>query len=230
MTGRDDDRVFGIDHERYRVVDISNQVEPNECDAVRPFSARRSDTLPDGKDTEVVQTHTHVGTHVETALHFFREGKSVSDFPLSTFMGQACVLSVDDKEEGDLKMDREYLAGKFGEEIEENDIVVCRNDSMTTEAGVPHPDKDLPYFTPGAGNYFVDKGVKMMVIGGVKFGEDIEIGKEFEGKLHAADIPILESPAHLHDLKRKRFFLMALPYSVAGLGSAWTRAIVIERR
>ena len=221
---------FDIDRENYRVVDISNEVIPNENNKERPFSARRSDTLPDGKDTEVVQTHTHVGTHVETALHFFREGKAVSDFPLATFMGGACLLSIDDKVGDDLVMDKNYLAGKLDGFIKENDIVVCRNDSSAIGPGIPHPEEDLPYFTPEAAEYFVEMNVKMIVIGGVKFGKDLEVGKKFEGKLHAADIPILESPANLHELSRNRFFLMALPFSVAGLGSAWARAIVIESR
>jgi len=221
---------FDIDRENYRVVDISNEVIPNVNNQERPFSARRSDTLPDGKDTEVVQTHTHVGTHVETALHFFRRGKAVSDFPVATFMGGACLFSVDDKGEDDPVMDKKYIADKLDGIIRENDIVVCRNDSSVKEAGIPHPGEDLPYFTPEAAEYFVESNVKMIVIGGVKFGKDLEIGKEFEGKLHAADIPILEGPANLPELSRKRFYLIALPFSVAGLGSSWTRAIVIERR
>lgn len=221
---------FNINLDRYRVIDISYSVKPNEGDPVRPFHTARSDTLPDGRDTEIVQTHTHVGTHIETAKHFFREGKTVSDFPLETFMGKSCLLSIDDRSGDNLSMDNKYLERKFDGLIQRNDIVVWRNDSTGYDSSTSHPDEDLPYFTPESAGYFVKKGVKMVVMGNVKFGKDIETGNEFEGQLHDADIPIVEIPDNLHDINRQRFYVMALPYKVTGLGSSWARAIVIEER
>lgn len=223
-------KVFNIDCDKFRVIDISKQIEPNKEKAARPFLAHRSDTLPDGKDTEIIHTHTHVGTHVETARHFFREGKAVSDFPLGTFMGRGCLFSVEDKSEDDLVMRKEYLSSRLDGLVRENDILICRNDAIGTESHLPHLEEKLPHFTAEAAEYFIGKNVKMVVIGAVKFGADIESGKEFEGKLHNADIPILESPANLHEISRDRFFVIALPYKASNLGSIWVRAIVIEER
>ena len=90
------DEAFVLDPEQYRVVDLSFEVVPwKDRIGDRPFLTEISPTLPDGKDKEVVFTHTHVGTHVEGPLHFFGSGaKALSDFPLNTFMGRAVVLPI----------------------------------------------------------------------------------------------------------------------------------------
>jgi len=227
------ENIFQIDWDQYRIVDLSYEVVPNkESISGRPFYAMRSDTLPDGKDTEAVFTHTHVGTHVETVLHFFREGKTITDYSLDKFMGEALLFSIDDREEGHLAMDYEYLNRKWDDAVKKGDIVVWRNDSPSGQSGdnIPHPEEEVPYFTPDAARFFVEKETKMIVMGKVSFGKDIEKGNEFEGELHEAEIPIVEMPANLEQLERERFFLMALPIKVKGVGSAWARAIAIEER
>ena len=223
--------VFGIDLDKYRIIDLSATVQTDE-DALpgRPFYTMRSDTLPDGKDTEAVFTHSHVGTHVETTKHFFRRGNTIDDYPLERFMGEAVILSVDDKGEGDWSMDYDYLEEKLGDRIQKGDIVIWRNENAPDDPNVPHPGGKVPYFEPAAAEFFVDYDVKMIIMGRVDFGKNWELGNEFEGTIHDNNIPIIEMPANLSEIQKERVFVMAFPFKVDGLGSSWVRAVAVEAR
>ncbi|KXA91070.1 hypothetical protein AKJ57_02490 [candidate division MSBL1 archaeon SCGC-AAA259A05] len=217
--------MFGED---YRIIDLSSAVEPNNMPEGRQFNTMRSATLPDGKDTEAVFTHTHVGTHVEVALHALREPPSVTDFPITKFMGEAIVLSLDERSGGSLEVDSDYLEEKIGDKIKPNDIVIWRND-IAESSNVSHPEENLPYFTPESAEFFIENNTKMVVKGNVKFGKTMDLGSEFEDQLHENQIPIVEIPDNLHDIKRERIFFMALPIKVDEVGSSWVRAVGIEK-
>jgi len=75
----------------------------------RPFITERWGYLIDGGHTEyIVKTHSHVGIHVEGPLHFFGKGKSVTEMPLTAFMGRAVLLPVK-LEEPHLEITTDYL-------------------------------------------------------------------------------------------------------------------------
>src|SRR5690606_27217336 len=83
---------FAIDWNAYRLVDLSLPVFPNQTVPGRPFEVKRSH-LPDGTHKfDIVNTHTHVGSHIESPWHFYGEGKTCTDYPLDFFMGTAALL------------------------------------------------------------------------------------------------------------------------------------------
>jgi len=217
-----------IDLNRYRIVDLSLEVEPPGTED-RPFVVLRG-LLADDAFKHDVRTHSHVGTHVEAPSHFYHpwEGaKSVTDLPLTAFMGRAVLLSVN-LDGKDLGITPGYLETAIGDLIRDGDIVICRNDGR-------RDPRVLPYFTAQSAEWLRDHGVKMIGLGEWDTGVGIGLGKryEIEGRevhdiLMREDVTFVEFLANLDELKRREFYFMALPFKAKGLDSMWVRAIAIE--
>jgi kynurenine formamidase len=63
-----------------------------------PFSCRQSHTVSrDGYSVHALSYSSHVGTHVDAPSHFFADGATVDQLPLSTFILPGLVLDVSHK-------------------------------------------------------------------------------------------------------------------------------------
>jgi len=116
--------MFSIDLERYRVVDLSLMVVPPGS-GERPFVVERGRLADNAFKFDILRTHTHVGTHVESPAHFFEDGEDCAALPLERFFGRAVLLDITDAL-GAQEMDGEFLEKHLGERLAEGDIVVCR--------------------------------------------------------------------------------------------------------
>lgn len=219
---------FTIDPARHRVIDISHTVAPGG-ELGRPFAVQRA-LIPSDRTFryDVHLTHTHVGTHIEAPRHFFADGKAVSDFPLEYFHGRAVLLRV-----GEIQVTRESCQRELDDIVRPGDIVVVRNDTgvkLTKEMVYAEDYKALPRLTLSAADYFLEKQVKMLVLDLVQLGADVAETREFHARLMARDVCFVEIVENLHEIRRREFYLMALPWKVQGMDAGWARAIVIEER
>ena len=63
-----------------------------------PFSCRQSHTVSrDGYSVHALSYSSHVGTHVDAPSHFFADGATIDQLPLSTFILPCLVLDVSHK-------------------------------------------------------------------------------------------------------------------------------------
>lgn len=219
--------MFTIDLDKYRIIDLSYEVIPGQEEDIlgyRPFITEKWGYLSDGSYTEyVVKTHSHVGTHVEGALHFFGKGKSITQMPLTAFMGRAILLSVR-LEEPNLEITTDYLEDISRDLVRMGDIVICRNDG-----NYPGDDPEkFPHLTPQAADWFTNHKVKMIGLHRINLGKTISTSREFEGKVMANGVTFVEFLENVDQLEKREFFFMALPFKVKEFGSSWTRAIAIE--
>ncbi|MFQ5849276.1 MAG: cyclase family protein [Candidatus Binatia bacterium] len=82
-----------------RIVDLSMTVE--ECDSA-PFAPDESyfklraiiNWEDKGFVSNVVQMTVHVGTHIDSPHHFFRDKPSIEQLPLVPMIGKAVVLDL----------------------------------------------------------------------------------------------------------------------------------------
>jgi len=215
---------FEIDPATYRVVDLSYLVEPNQG-GERPFVIERG-LLADGAfKHDVKQTHSHVGTHVESPAHFFEHGKDVTELPLATYYGRAVLLEVAGLDHAGLIMP-DYLEQDIGPILKHGDIVIARNNDVAAGAGNAQGN---PCFTPAAATWLRDHEIKMLGIdNNVGLATDVETAREVHDILMSRDVVFVEWLDNLHELRRKEFFFMALPYKVRVMDSSWARAIAIE--
>ena len=217
--------MFDIDFDKYRIVDISYEVVPPGS-ADRPFVMERGLLADRAYKYDITNTHSHVGTHVETPAHFFDGGKDVTELPLTSYFGRAILLEIDDAQEN-LVILPPLLEKAIGDIIQEGDIVICRNNDAESLKG----NRPKPHLTPEAAQWFRDHKMKMLGIdNNVGLSADIPSGRKLHDILMSVDIPIIEWLDNLDQLKKRIFYLMALPFKVKVMDSSWARVIAIEDR
>ena len=219
--------MFVIDSDKYKVIDISHTVVPGE-DVDRPFAIQKALLQDKTFRYDVLKTHSHVGTHVEVGVHFYKGGKSITDYPLEVFYGPGILFSIKEGKVTDKTCER-----VIGKEIQEKDIVVIRNDTgveLSKQKVYLEGDSKLPTLTPEAAQWLAEKKVKMLVLDSIRLGEDIEKTREFHDILMSKDVVFVEIVDNLDKITKSRFFVMTLPYKVQGLDSSFCRAIVVEER
>ena len=223
--------VFDIDPTKCRVVDLSAEiVAPGTED--RPFRVTRG-FLADRAFKHDIETHSHVGCHIESPAHFFEDGRELGSYPLDAFYGRAVVLEftgVDGE-----PVDAPAFEDGLGDVIRDGDIVVCRNSAFDWRQVAEDDPNRLPYLCPEGARWLVARKVKLLVIDahtGIRIAGDPEMSRENHAILMApgVEMPILEGADGVADLRRREFFFMALPLKVRGVDSAWARAIAIEER
>lgn len=212
--------MFSIDLERYRLVDLSLRVDPRVPNAERPYVIHEG-RLGDGTyKYDVVNTHTHVGTHVESPWHFYGEGKTCTDYPLEHFMGPAALLkatAAPDAQWVECDWVREQLEPKRGA----FDILFIRNET----------DRNPLRFHMDCVTYLADLGLKLLIFEStIGFGETHEDGRTFHDLLMRRDTLLVEFPANAQALDQDEFFVFAMPLSVAQVDSSACRLFAVVER
>lgn len=216
--------VFSIDWTKYRLIDLSYEVVPGASQD-RYFEIERG-LLADDAYMHHVRTHSHVGTHVEVDAHFFDNGRDVTGYALTDFMGRGLLLDVPDVTVTP-HVGIEYLEEQLGALIGEGDIIICRNSDAESLAG----NRPRPTLTPEAGRWFAEHKVKMVGIDThFGLGKDVPNGRALHDAFMGAGGTLIEFLDHLEDIRRPEFYFMALPYLVREMDSSWARAVVIEER
>ncbi|HHJ00581.1 MAG TPA: hypothetical protein ENJ81_00150 [Candidatus Aerophobetes bacterium] len=212
---------------KYRVIDISYTVIPGE-NPDRPFAIQKA-LLQDGTFRyDILRAHSHVGTHVEVASHFYEGGRSITEYPLDAFYGPGILFPI-----REMRVTEKVCERTIGKEIREGDIVVVRNDTgikLSKQQLYLEDTSGLPTLTPEAAKWLADKKVKMLVLDFIRLGEDVERIRKFHDILMSKGVVFVEIVDNLDKITKPRFFVMALPYKVQGLDSSFCRAIVMEER
>jgi arylformamidase len=214
--------LFSIDLSKYKLIDLSYEVAPPGTQD-RPFVVQRGLLADLAFKYDVSSTHTHVGTHVESPAHFFEDGKSITDLPLTHFFGRGILFSVK-LPAGERAITPEYLRSAIGDIIQPGDAIVARNDTPAV-AGAGHP-----YFGAGCGEWLAQFAPKMFVLGDLGMGDGIEATRHFHDVLQSKDMCFVEFLSNMDQISKREFFFMALPFKVRGMDSGWARAIVLEDR
>lgn len=214
--------VFTIDWSRYRLIDLSYEVIPGASQD-RYFEIERG-LLADNAFMHHVRTHTHVGTHVEVAAHFYEGGQDITAYAPERFMGRGLLLDIADVDQTPL-VTAELIASKLGNLIGQDDIIICRNSDALSLAG----KRPKPSLTPGAAQWIANHHAKMVGIDThFGLGVDIPQGRALHDILLSANVTLVEFLVNLEQLKRPEFYFMALPYLCRQIDSGWVRAVAVE--
>jgi arylformamidase len=184
-----------------RIVDLSMTVE--ECDSApfapdeNYFKLRPIIRWEDkGFVSNVVQMTVHVGTHIDSPHHFFRDKPSIEQLPLEPMFGQAIILDLTAKgfaraviTPEDLSESEEKLKQK-GIEIPQGGMLFLRTDwpkgHDTTD---PQWWNDSPYLNKEAAQWIVAK--KPAVVG-------FDFAQEEKGSDYQSADQILDSAMRVH--------------------------------
>jgi len=214
-----------LDLKRFRIIDLTREIIPGILTVngdylhgreFRRFELRQFRYALDGTLMHWVESETHVGTHVEMPAHYLDGGKSASEMPLETFMGEAVVLRFTELKPIDGKgqpIRPFHLNG-----VRRGDIVLMWS---------PYKGHEAPYISPPAARTLAEKKVKLLGVENVR----VESSPNFlatHDNLLKNDIPIVEGLVNLDKIRGDRVFYIGLPLNVRGLDSSWIRAVALE--
>ncbi len=216
--------VFTIDWNRYRLIDLSYEVIPGASQE-RYFEIERG-LLADNAFMHHVRAHTHVGTHVEVAAHFYEGGRDIATYAPERFMGRGLLLDICDTSRTPL-ITAEVMEAQLGGLIGRGDSIICRNSDHLSLAG----ERPNPSLTPEAARWIANHQAKMVGIDThFGLGSDVASGRALHDILLSADVTLVEFLANLEQLTRPEFYFMALPYLCRTIDSGWARAVAIEEK
>ena len=217
--------------ESLELIDLSQKiVPPGTTD--RPFRIERS-FLHDQTWKHEITTHSHVGTHIESPAHFFENGKDLEQYSLEAFCGRAWFCDFNRVTEDHDEVTAELLEVQLGKQIERGDIVIARNCDRENRMRVKNTGRRelLPSFSPEAGVWLRDQGVKMVGIDHhFHLGKSIDKTRAFHQILMAEDVVLIEGLDGLDRVTRTPFLFMAFPYRVEGIDSSFARAVAFVER
>jgi arylformamidase len=219
-----------------RVVELSHTIVPGKEEyrlevATKPVA----ELLPDYKGKapkgawyvmSEVQHWSHVGTHMETALHVIADGADITSVTLDRAIGTCQLVDFTDKKVGEgitLAELRERGAG-----IEVGDIVFVRTGHGHYRTAESH---DRPYFEPEAIRWLAeDRKISLLGVDCSGIENRTAHGQPNHLMLFTHGIPLIEHLAHLDELRTNRFFVVAVPWRVVGLEASNVSVIAFEPR
>jgi arylformamidase len=205
---------------KYRIIDLTQKIVPGQAkgplDTGRRIMEITPFHYPPGELMHRIQMESHIGTHVETPLHWVsvrykRDGMDVSQIPADAFIGDTVLLDLSafTKRQAILPKDFQTAGVKAGH------IVVIGNSSYTGQ--------DRPYFSYDAAEWLAGSGVKVVGIDNTVYPEDPKVGTKNLELYHthdfllSNDIPLIEGLINLDKIGKKQFFLIGTVVPIAGL-------------
>jgi arylformamidase len=214
-----------FDLKDYRIIDLSAEIQPGirkvngeyvHGNQTRRFELRQFIYAPDKMLMHWVETETHIGTHVELPAHLTQGGKSSSEMPIESFLGEAVVLNFKILKPRDGKgqpITPSYLA-----KVKKGDIVLMWSS---------YSGEEQPYISSEAAKYLAQKPVKMVGVQNIRVEAPNGSTATHENLLKN-EIPLIEGLVNMEQIKKERLFYIGLPLKVDGLDSSWIRAIALE--
>ena len=163
---------------------------------------------------------THLGTHVDTPLHFIKDGKTTAEIDISRYCGQAVCLDMPDILP-DAILDISRVLETNRDIIKSGDIILLRTgweDKVGTRQYFDYPD------------FHIETGAVLAAVGAKGIGFDLP-SVDHSGQIHrdilGRDMSIIESLINLKPLIGKRFFFSAVPLKFADGDGSPVRAYAI---
>lgn len=222
-------------------VDLSHKIKP-------PFDQFRGKLMidkacsyeTDGYYSSVVYMDTHVGTHIESNLHFNAHGTPINETPLSDFYGKAVVLDLTHKRgrvditSADLKK----AADKAGVNLRKVKIVLVRTDMSKFWGTSQYNSNERPSITVRAHEWLIKHGVKVIGVDMLmperdRLGSDLSIKPSDPERWPAHclmkkyNFYILENLANLDKISKPYFTFIGFPLSFAGAEASPIRAVAL---
>jgi arylformamidase len=224
---------FRYDH----VVDLSRPLVPSGNQhpwfryetKVESIVTDPSTAPPGGRWYVVTQIglSAHAGTHVEAPFHAVENGADVGALGVERFFGEAAILDLSDvRWAAPFDLACLQAAAERAGGVKDGDIVFLRFDwDRRSGDNGGHP----PYPEPDALRWLVDQGIKLLGIDSP--GLEVPGHRDLPNHhlLFDRGIPLIESLAHLEDVRTSRVYVFAQPLPAYGTDAIPLRVLAFER-
>lgn len=212
-----------------RIVDLSKQLDPaTESRRCHLFRFNTGGRIPDFHT--IIDITSHLGTHCECPYHHDDNWPSAAELPLTTFMGRAIYVNIDDVAPNSYITSR-VLEQHCAPRLREGDIVLLDSPyriAPFTDKTNTEEDKRL-FINGETAQWLLDHKVKCVGFGdGVSIENRNEDVRPFHDILMAENVVFLEVLKNLEELTTDTFFMSYTPLPILGLDSSPVRAYAIE--
>ena len=216
-----------------QILDLSQSITPSDFQnpAFPPSNIQICMTYEnEGWMGEIISAATHLGTHVDSPAHRIESGKTIEDFPLQRFWGEAVPIDLFYKnpEEEITLMDFQ----RYMDKIKEGDnILLCTGWSDKKNMG---SKEEYIFNSPWLGRQaclmLIDKkvnavGIDHFSIGGAK-PENVNIAHDLLLNAEVLVFEDLKLPREL--LKKERWYFAAFPMLAGSMSGSFIRAVAID--
>lgn len=154
-----------------------------------------------GYNLSAIRMSVHAATHVDAPLHYFRNGKDITNIDLSCFIGTCSVITVPQK----------ALDAMFFMNLKISERLILRGNGILTKSGI---------------GYLYNRGVKLVGTDRETIGtSDDEMTAHIA--LLGYGIVVLEN-LDLSAVPDGEYFLSAAPILISGAEAAPCRAILVD--
>jgi kynurenine formamidase len=191
-----------------------------------------------GWQSEQVIIGTHMGTHIDAALHFDPESdQDIATVPLEQCWGSSLLLDMRDVCSDNYVItieDLDEAEQRTGDKVREGDIVLINTGHMERYVSGPNPDHekwaaDFPGLAHDTAPWFIDRGVKCVGSDTICIDADLavccHINFLLRGRIGKKPIQIIENLYHLEEIPQPRFIFFGLPLPISGGSGSPIRAV-----
>ena len=168
---------------------------------------------------------SHTGTHIDAPYHFLADGKRITDFPVSQFVGEGIVINLTGKGAGEAITEADLQP--LHEQITAGDFVLLRTgwcEKFGTDEYLDHP-----YVSGDAAELLVKWGVRIVAVDFLNVDSTRLEQWDAHPVLLSSDVLIVENIANSLALDpEKRYLFYFAPLKVAGSDGAPVRAFATE--
>jgi len=215
-----------------RIIDLTGEISVGAWTYGSPFPPIEIEKIASigeiGYDAYRIVIADHVGTHVDSASHFFAGKMQSSELPLDIMIGEAELLDFQERGSPLGCITREDFE-LCGSSLKKGDIAVVRT-GWETHWNADDYVTSTPHISNAAAEWLTEKGVKL-VAGDTALFADPRVpatGLIPDKILLEHGIPYINGLVNLAAISKPRFKMIALPLKVKGVTGAPVRVIALE--
>ncbi|MEM4090508.1 MAG: cyclase family protein [Thermoplasmatales archaeon] len=234
-----------IDLQKYDIIDLSHELYHGMPGWPTHTNFSIEDLKINNRDGYAVKQlsmNTHHGTHIDTQAHVKYGGRTLSDYPLTSFIGDGVVLDFSHKGNDEEITDIDFKA--FDNEIRENDIVMLHTGWDSYRGFNTKYLYHWPFVGVSGAKYLSGKRIKMVGTEGLSIagwggttavqGPVTDSGLEVHQILLNNNIVIVEELTNLGKVlegkKSSRAFFIVLPLNLKNVDGSPVRALAIVEK
>jgi len=181
-----------------------------------------------GYNVEFLKMCSHTGTHLDVPFHFFPDGKTIDQFQIDQFQGEAIVVNLLDKRDNESIDVIDFK--KIGQKIKSDDIVMFYTGWGRKRGFNNEYYNKWPYLSEEGAKWLAAKEVKGVGTDGMSIGGlEPSKGRPPHIVLLKQNIWILEEmylPEEI--LEYERWYLFAFPILLNNCSGAPVRAVACQ--
>lgn len=159
----------------------------------------------------------HTGTHIDAPLHFFKQGKDVTEIDFDTLIGPVKLIAVTNPQNISLAEIKEYP-------IESGDRIIIKTKNSDADWSRKPFMTGYVYLSTPAARWLVERGIKTIGVDYLSVA-GMDNGTEVHQLLLGAGITVIEG-LKLEGIAPGQYEMMALPMKIKNSDGAPARVLI----